>query len=324
MAFDVERSTSPGAVPLRSEILVIRQLFGYSNQSQPPSTTGASGLGVTLSNSLMKDVLLVGIDVDTYQGYERLATDPQLHIGISILDTRLLHALTLEGPSAAHEANPIESYQFVVGNSRYCEKASRKFLFGKSQSIPLTEVKVQLKSLICSRNRDSILVFHGDNSDRKALLNLGIDLQPLYIIDNVKAAQYPLGLHYRLGLEAILDTFEIPYADLHTAGNDAHYALRSLLMIAGADAKRMGLDSTHERVFETFIAIARKPRPTTAAEIAKAEQEALHQKNINKKARIKAKRAARTARRKQERENPVMTEDTTLRELEGSEASIKH
>ncbi|KAH8163844.1 hypothetical protein CIB48_g4415 [Xylaria polymorpha] len=312
MAFDITGS-SPSAVPLRQEILVIRQHFGYSDPSQLPSTIGVFTPAATLSNSSMKDVLLVGIDVDTYQDYERLATDPQLHIGISILDTRILHTLTLEGPSTAHEANPIESYQFVVGNSRYCKKASRNFLFAKSQSIPLTEVKAQFELLICSKSRGSILVFHGDHSDRKALLNLGIDLEPLYIIDNVKAAQCPLGLHYRLGLEGILDTFEIPYANLHTAGNDAHYALRSLLMIAIADAKRMGFNSAYERVFATFIAIARKPRPTTAAEIANAQQEALHQKNINKKARINAKRAARTERRKQERENPAKTEDAAPR-----------
>ncbi|KAI1133694.1 hypothetical protein F5Y10DRAFT_283967 [Nemania abortiva] len=318
MASDIARSASSEAVPLRDEILVVRHLFGYCETGRLPLTVGKSSLGAALPNSLMKDVLLIGIDVDTYQGYERLATDPQLHIGISVLDTRLLHTLTLEETSVVREADPIESYQFVIGDSRYCKTASRKFLFGKSQSIPLTEAKAQIESLICSRSRDIILVFHGDHSDRKALLNLNINLQPLYVIDNVKAAQYPLGLHYRLGLEAMLDTFGIPYTNLHAAGNDAHYALRSLLMIAVTDAERMGSDSAHRSLLETFIAIARKPRPTTAAEKENLLNEARHQKNIDKKARHKAKRAARTERRKRERENRAKIEDTCASTEEGA------
>ncbi|KAI0813580.1 hypothetical protein GGR55DRAFT_537996 [Xylaria sp. FL0064] len=283
-------------IPLREEILVIRQLFGYSDACH--SASEASSLGTRLPNSSMKDVLFISIDVDTYQGYEHLATDPQLHIGVSILDTRVLHHLTLKELGSVHEADALESYQFVVKNSRYCKAASRKFMFGKSQSIPLAEVKAQIESLVCSRSRDNILVFHGDHSDRKALANLNIELRPLYITDNVKAAQYPLGLPYRLGLEAMLDTFGIPYADLHTAGNDAHYALRSLLMIAVADGQRMGLEPAEQGLFSTLVAITRKARPTTAGEKETAFAESRRQINAEKAARHRAKRAARTQRRK--------------------------
>ncbi|KAI0432840.1 hypothetical protein F5Y09DRAFT_300539 [Xylaria sp. FL1042] len=84
-------------------------------------------------------MLLIGIDVDTYQVYEHLTT-----------------------------------YQFIVGDSRYCKTATRKFKFGKSQSAPLGEVKAQVKSLVCRQGRDKILVFYGDRSNRKALSNLNI------------------------------------------------------------------------------------------------------------------------------------------------------
>ncbi|KAJ2995645.1 hypothetical protein NUW58_g1215 [Xylaria curta] len=230
-ASDTAKVTSPVRIPLRDETLAIRRLFGYSGKCQLSSAHKAFNLGATLPNSSMKDVLLIGIDVDTYQGYKHLSTDPQLHIGVSILDTRVLHHLILKGPESTRETGALESHQFVVGDSRYCKTASRRFMFGKSQSIPLGEVKAQVESLVCRQGRDNILVFHGDHSDRKALSNLNIQLQPLYIIDNVKAAQYPLGLLYRLGLEAMLDTFGIPYANLHAAGNDAHYALRSALPV---------------------------------------------------------------------------------------------
>ncbi|KAI0527923.1 hypothetical protein F5B22DRAFT_582857 [Xylaria bambusicola] len=284
--------------PLRDEILVIRQLFGYADARQHE----ASHLGATLPNSSMKDVLLIGIDVDTYQGYERLPTNPQLHIGVSVLDTRVLHQLVHEGLDSVRETDVVESYQFVVGDSKYCKTASRKFMFGESQSVPLGEVKARVESLACRLGRDSILAFHGDHSDRKALANLDIQLQPLYIIDNVKAAQYPLDLSYRLGLEAMLDTFGIPYTNLHAAGNDAHYALRSLLMIAAIDGQKMKSEPTREDLFSTLSAIARSARPITAGEKAKAFEESRRQIKAEKAARHKTRRAARTERRRQERE----------------------
>ncbi|KAI0859377.1 hypothetical protein F4860DRAFT_271849 [Xylaria cubensis] len=290
--------------PLRDEILAIRQLFGYSDAS----AHGASNLGATLPNSSMKDMLLIGIDVDTYQGYEHLPIDPQLHIGVSILDTRVLYHLIHEGLDSMRETDILESYQFVVGDSKYCKTASRKFMFGKSQSVPLGEVKTKVESLVCRRGRDNILVFHGDHSDRKALSNLNIQLQPLYIIDNVKAAQYPLGLPYRLGLEAMLDTFGIPYANLHAAGNDAHYALRSLLMIAVTDGQKMELEPTSKDLFSTFSAIARCARPTTAGEKVAAFEESRRQVKAEKTARHKARRAARTERRRQERDARIETD----------------
>ncbi|KAI1324093.1 hypothetical protein F5Y16DRAFT_402743 [Xylariaceae sp. FL0255] len=280
-------------IPLRDEILAIRELFGYSNDVfQPSSAHGAFNLGAN-PNSSMKDVLLIGLDIDTFQGYEHLRIDPQLHISVSILDTRALHHL------------------FVVGDSMYCRKASQRFMFGESQSIPLGEVKMQVESLVCSRGRDNIVVFHGDHSDLKALANLDIQLKPLYIIDNVKAAQYPLGLTYRLGLEAMLDTFDIPYANLHAAGNNAHYALRSLLMIAVTDRQNSGSTgfASGEHLFSTFSVIAHGPRPTTAGEEAAALQKFRRQLKAEKKASRLARRVARRERRIQKREAQNKTDN---------------
>lgn len=123
---------------------------------------------------------LIGIDVDTYQGYEHLPADLQRHIGVSILDTRVLHHSIHECVNLTRDTDTLESYKFVVGDSKYCKPASRKFLFGKSQLVPLSEVKAQVEPLVCCRSRANIIVFHSDYSDRKAL--------PLYIIDNIKAA----------------------------------------------------------------------------------------------------------------------------------------
>ncbi|KAK5634561.1 hypothetical protein RRF57_010274 [Xylaria bambusicola] len=214
----------------------------------------------------------------------------------------------MKPPTSVRETDAMESYQFVVGDSKYCKAASRKFMFGDSQSVPLGEVNARVESLVCRRGRHNILVFHGDHSDRKALSNLDIQLQPLYIIDNVKATQYSLGLSYRLGLEAMLDTFGIPYTNLHTAGNDAHYALRSLLMIAVTDGQKMESDPTSKDLFSTLSAIARSARPITAGEKAIAFEESRRQIKAEKTARYKARRAARTERRRRGREACIETD----------------
>ncbi|KAI0420127.1 hypothetical protein F5X98DRAFT_332492 [Xylaria grammica] len=301
---------------LLREMQKIRHLFGYSDASQQSSRTKVSGFGQTLSNSLMKDVLLVAIDVDTWQGYESLATKPELHIGISILDTRLLHTLALE---AACGLKPIKSYQFVVGNSHYCRRASRRFLFGKSQSISVPKLNIQFESLIHSKNRDIVLVLHGGVSDLKALRHLSIDLQPLYIIDTALAAQYSLGLHSHAALQLALQTFNIPHNNLHAAGNDAHYALRSLLMIATADAERMGHHLTYKTVLtdiarKNWVAptwkdpVAKQRRAVEQRRVARREQTAERQRINEQEYAARARRAAvkkllseKEAREKKER-----------------------
>jgi hypothetical protein len=39
-------------------------------------------------------------------------------------------------------------------------------------------------------------------------------------------------------MEKLLDEFKIPYANLHAAGNDAHFALKAMLMIVVCDGQR--------------------------------------------------------------------------------------
>ena len=86
-------------------------------------------------------------------------------------------------------------------------------------------------------HQNIILVCHGRDRDLRILGQIDIDLHPLCIIDTVKAAQYPLQLSYRYSLEKLLDEFNIPFCNLHTAGNDAHFILRALLMVTVRDAE---------------------------------------------------------------------------------------
>jgi hypothetical protein len=311
-----ESAPPPHIGLLRDETLVLRQLLGYSDVDSAPSSQPKC-LGNRLQQSSMRDILFVGLDIDTYQGYEQLIADQQLHIGVSILDTRILEDILLN-PTTANYQEAIVSYQFTVGESAYCQRASKNFIFGSSQPIGITELKPRMDILLSQR--DYVLVLHGTHSDFKILQHLEIDLptRSLYVIDTNKAAQSPLKLYYRYSLEKLLQVLQIPYANLHAAGNDAHYCLRALLMIAVFDAKRHS-SGRYEALLDLFRAVAQAPRPLTGGEIWQMEEpqrEAHREAKSQSKSRRKAKRAARTSRRLLERlereKGQTQSEETDL------------
>lgn len=125
----------------------------------------------------------------------------------------------------------------------------------------LADIAKRISLLI--KDRDYISVAHGTGEDIKVLNNIdpGIMNRACYVLDTVKAAQFPLQLCYRYSMEKLLDDFGISYAKLHVAGNDAHFALKALLMIAVRDGRRT-LEITppdYEQLFCVLDAIAHAP-----------------------------------------------------------------
>lgn len=266
---NLQATDTPGNISLphtgllREETLVLRHLFAYGNPAEMLASFAMDGRGSRLQGSSIMDFLFVCIDIDTLDGYDRVLPHQQFHIGVSILDSRSLSG-SLNIPTAG-STDVITSYQFHTGDSKYCRRASNRFLYGRSEAIHISALKPRLEALVSSR--DVVLVMHGD-PDIKVLKNLDIDLQPLYSIDTVKAAQYSLRLSRRISLEQLLTTLDVPYTYLHAAGNDAHFILRALLMIVVKDAELVcypivSLPATVNRL----RAIAQAPRPPTPAEI---------------------------------------------------------
>lgn len=208
----------------------------------------------------MKRVRLLSIDVDALQEHEQKIG--QFHIGLSILDTQCLQTMLRRPLESIRATDMIESYHFVVGAPTHLPRESRKFLFGKHKVVSLDELKVKLHRMTCHRN--VVLVFHGGDRELSVLNRLNLELSPLYTIDTVKAAQHPLKLSYRMSLEKLLEEFKIPFTNLHVAGNDSHFVLRALLMIAVRDAKRQ-LNVTPDWV-PLFEAVAQSPRPISRFE----------------------------------------------------------
>ncbi|KAF7537235.1 hypothetical protein G7054_g3915 [Neopestalotiopsis clavispora] len=311
---DAQLDIAGGALPphtglFRHETAILRELFGFAEgdtSSIPVNQLGDIKLGEGLSSTSIKDVVFVAIDVGSLQGFEEIVPDQQLHLGVSILSTRALRGLILAPSPTEVIANVIQSYQFIVGGSKYSRRAGRKFLFGESESIPLFDVKSRVESIIPSG--DIITVFHGGQYDVKALNLFQIDLHPICVIDTVKAAQHPLHLHYRLSLENLLNKLTIPNTNLRSAGNDAHFTLRALLMLVVIDAERQGVTSK-DSLFRALRGVAQAPRPPTRQEIEKVERSARLRVKRESKLRVKARRAARTERRKQERQLAASEEE---------------
>ncbi|VUC37717.1 unnamed protein product [Clonostachys rosea] len=215
---------------LREENIALRQIFGYHTDGPNITELNVPEIGQDLPGIGIKDVLLLAFDVDIKSGEKKVTLDQRWHIGVSTFDTRcLLERLDESVPSPA-----ITSYHFLNINAKPIK--TRPFLWGETESLALPAISSRIQALI--KGRTYVLVMHGADMDCKFLLNnLNADLvgEAGYIMDTVKAAQFPLGLYYRYSLERLLEELGIPYANLHVAGNDAHFALRALMMIAVRD-----------------------------------------------------------------------------------------
>lgn len=268
-------------------LIALRTLLGYGrNPDWTPNLAGFS-YGDRLPDSPMRDVLFVGIDIDTHHGYDEILPNHEAHIGVSILDTRSLQGLVgavhatqnqppedlLAGDSQAEnkpteeqwDQHVIKSYQFVTDGSSYCARAVRLFRFGPSEKIDLSDFNSRFESLVAGRK--VVLVMHGITSDLSFLRNLGFDLQSRYVIDTSNVLASGIRRKKNLSLKILLTALKIPLSSLHIAGNDAHLALRALLMIAVRDAQTQGSIDQNFRVDDDFldvlVGIALAPEPLT-------------------------------------------------------------
>lgn len=234
---------------LREDNIALRQIMGYNTDSFEASPYKIPQIGQFIPGTSIKDVLVVAIDIDNPRCRLPLQ-DQSYHIGLSILDTRCL-ASRIDDVSKT-----IMSYQFINDNSKSCRTAKKRFLFGETETMLLSNLAPRLADLV--KGRDYVLVGHGTKEDIKLLNQLQPDIagNAAYLFDTVKVAQFPLQLYYRYSLEKLLDELGIKYANLHAAGNDAHFALKALLMLAVRD----GLPEQHRetsgrREEELFLAL---------------------------------------------------------------------
>lgn len=201
---------------LREENTILRRLFGYRDNVTTEYLV-PDVLGVKLGKTTLSDARFLCVYIDSIQEKEGVIL--QLHIGVSLLDTRSLQRSISGSPRGKPKPPMIESHHFVVGSPKFARGKSNKFLFGPFETMSsLAELRARLGAMTLHRN--IILVCHGGDRELKTLARIDLDLGPVCIIDTAKAAQHPLRLSYRYSLERLLDELGIPFCNLHTAGND--------------------------------------------------------------------------------------------------------
>jgi hypothetical protein len=237
------------------------------------------GLGSKLEEShAVQNTLLVAVDfenLDNVQsGFDRRT---ECQIGLALFDPG--EALSLEGIGATML---IKTYNFVTGNTGYSNKAAKKFLFGETKRIGHEEVTKYLNSIV-SRSKEIILVGHAVDNDVDCLEALGFDYEAsvVAILDTQKIA-VQTSIFRHAALHELLEELQCPFANLHSAGNDAHFALRALLLLATRCQDQATDSHLLERVRRTDIltSIAKGKLPGAAT---KPKQSKVSKKKHNRK-----------------------------------------
>lgn len=171
-----------------------------------------------------QDTVLIAIDFENIDGIKYRSSDAlKCQVGLAVLDTKELSCTALD--------KAITTHSFVVGPSQYVTNTQHKFMFGKVSEITFSEIRERIESCI-PRHRNIVVVGHGMGGDLSALQALEVPLSASTIVlDTLNIAKICLGWG-QLSLRNLLSALGCPFDRLHCAGNDAHFTLRALLLIA--------------------------------------------------------------------------------------------
>jgi hypothetical protein len=156
----------------------------------------------------------------------------------------------------------IKTFNFVIGGSSSTHRrVGRKFLFGETQRIRLPEIVSSLEQLL-DRDRNLVFVSHRMEGDQTLLKVLGFDLETsvVGVLDTEDLAQHAFG-GPKLRLRRLLTKLNCPFDNLHCAGNDAHFALRALLLLAVQSYLGFDVDDVARDRLEMLQAIDQAPFP---------------------------------------------------------------
>ena len=147
-------------------------------------------------------------------------------VGISILDTRDLN------PPPQENVLTLATYNFVTGSDSYYAASAKRYLWGTPEKILPSDMLNAMNKHVSRPDRNIILVGHGCERDLAALSSLGFNLKAS-VVDILDTANIASELQMKgLSLGRLLDKLKCPKARLHNAGNDAHFTLRALILLA--------------------------------------------------------------------------------------------
>lgn len=229
--------------PARHGLRMLLEALNLSSRSLEPSN--------------LCDVVVVSIDSENINtimsGFSRMEN---CQVGLAILDTKDLLQIS---PSKL-----ISTYNFATGSSAFLSKVSNKFLFGESVNISQLDISSSIESLF-PKNRNILFVCHEFRSDLQVLRALDFPfperlsgiLDIFNMVDEV--------LEFWAGfLGDIVIMLGCPCNGLHCAGNDAHFTLRALLLLAARgfnQHQQQSIGSEHDKILDTSRRIATHPIP---------------------------------------------------------------
>ncbi|MCJ1324248.1 hypothetical protein MMC10_000910 [Thelotrema lepadinum] len=249
-----------------------------------------------------KDATFVAIDFENLSNIRPESCQGlNYQAGVATFDTKSINSKS--------RTQKIRTFNFVAGSPTYCAYATWRFLFGKTVQVDShTELVSNIERLFPREAKSIILVGHNIPNDLVVLQRLGFDTQTsiLGILDTARIAS-TIFLEHNISLRDLLVRLQCPWDKLHNAGNDAHFSLRALLLLAVKDLT--AADQTVEESLTSIETIASLPVPhkLTPDEKALKRKRQWYEKTLKFKAKsrtietqeqIRAERALR----RQERE----------------------
>ncbi|KAH8598914.1 hypothetical protein B0O99DRAFT_738519 [Bisporella sp. PMI_857] len=150
-------------------------------------------------------------------------SDKKTQVGLSILDTIDLPTIS------------IPTFNYIVGPMGYIARQCKKFIFGTAKSIKGGSKRMLRKiNTHIPNSRNIVLVFHSAEGDLLVLQKLGFIFADriIAIFDTSKVAKKLKLSQNTPSLEKLCHMLGCPTANLHNAGNDSHFTLRALILLA--------------------------------------------------------------------------------------------
>ncbi|KAF4437708.1 QDE-2-interacting [Fusarium acutatum] len=215
----------------RRAIELIRMVFGYQLSPRLKKEI-ADRLPYRLRGSNMRDIRLICVDTDKARNLSKgLEGATSFHMGVAILDTRDLRDVIQNGFKLDNPSDLIRTYQFAVQDR--VPKVDR-FCFGDTEAISREDLKRRFVEW--QQGRDVIGVAYSLHGDLALLKEFEIFLSAICWIDLALAQYIPLQNATAPSLAVVMNRLRIRYAGrLHEPGNDAHFAMRTLLGLAVLD-----------------------------------------------------------------------------------------
>lgn len=213
------------------------------------------------------DIVFVAIDCESNS---RLGKDTpsseDFQMGLAILDTRDVYSARLQ--------DLISMHNFALGSPAYKAIASDEFLFGESMAITHSQVRQKLESTI-PQARNVVLVGHAIENEIGMLKHFGTRIEnygfAVFDTSKIGAKVFPhTRPRIRLGTLLVKLKCKLVRAHrVHCAGNDAHFTLRALLLLA---AQTCIQTSENQIMLNIIKDLAYDPAPPRSNKFSLAEK----------------------------------------------------